>query len=86
MIREGSLHGRCDHDFSSTPARARHASGEFVMRPASVVGTADQPHARFESREAMSRMARATGQAGQTLTHRSMEALDESGIQFASSG
>ena len=86
MIREASSHRRRQQDFSPTPACARHASAQLMMGPAPVVGTADQPHARFESREAMSSMARATGQARQTLTHRSIEALDESGIQFASSG
>src|SRR5258708_961843 len=55
------------------------------MRPAEVVGTTDQPHARFQSREASGCMARAASQAGQSFAHRSIEAVDERGIEFDAS-
>jgi len=56
---------------------ACHLSAQLMMRPTEIVDTADQPHARFESRKATTRVARATGQTGETLSHRPMEALNK---------
>jgi hypothetical protein len=85
MIGEASSHGRRDQDLSLASLSASQASAQFMMRPAQVVGAADQPHACFQGREAAGSMARATGQAGQALAHRPIEAFDKSGIQCGSS-
>jgi hypothetical protein len=56
-----------------------------MMGPAPVVGTADQPHARFQSREASGSMARAPSQARQSFAHCPVEAFDERRIEFDAS-
>ena len=64
---------------------ACHPSAQLMMRPTEIVGTADQPHARFESRKATTRVARATGQTGETLSHRPIEALNKRRIELDAS-
>ncbi len=58
---------------------------EFLMRPTEIVRAANQVHSRVQRLQARSCMPTLTGEAGQSLTHGSIQPLNESGIEHGSS-
>src|SRR5713101_6270923 len=77
MICQTTGHSGSDKDFSFARLRFGQPSAQFMMRPAKVVGAAHQPHPGFEHAHAARRVSAPPCQAGETLSHRPIEAFDK---------
>jgi len=84
MICQTTGHSGSDKDFSFARLRFGQPSAQFMMRPAKVVGAAHQPHPGFEHAHAARRVSAPPCQAGETLSHRPIEAFDKGGVQLLS--
>ena len=57
------------------------ATAEFLVRPAEIVGAADQVHPGLQSSQAVSGMPTFAGERRQPFTHGAIEALNKGGIE-----
>src|SRR2546421_12573048 len=85
MIGQATGHGWGEQYLSPLSLSEGLSSAQFMMWPAEIVGTAQQPHTAFQRRQAPGGMPTFTRQAGESLTHRSVQALNKSRVEHRSS-
>ena len=85
MIGESTGHRGGDQAFSFARLSVSQAATQLMVRPAKVVGAANEPHPGLEPVYAPSSMPTPPSQTGQTFPHRAIEAFDKRRVQFFSS-
>src|SRR5438045_8574012 len=85
MIGQATGHGRGEQSLCPLSLSEGLSSAQFMMRPAEIVGTAKQPHATFQRRQAPGAMPTFARQAGESLTDRPVQALNKSRVKHRSS-
>ena len=85
MIGQATDHGRGEQNLSPFALSLSSSSAQLMMRPAEIVGTAKQPHAAFQRRQAPGRMPTLARQAGESLADCPVQALNKGRIEHCSS-
>lgn len=84
VIGEPTGHGRGQQHFSRFSLGLSSPSAQFMMRPAEIVATSQQPPAAFQCHQPSGRVPTLARQTGQALAHGSIQALDKGGIEHRS--